>query len=62
MKDQKPRCRQCLKPLRRYRWRKEEWAKRAGYEWGDYGDGVFCGLRCGYRFACQAAGILPGNV
>lgn len=46
----KPRCLNCGKPLRRYRYRGDP--GRPGKEWGDYGDGHFCGLHCGYQWAC----------
>ncbi len=36
------RCEWCGKKLRRHRYRPGER--------GDYGDGFFCGLRCGYLF------------
>ena len=52
-KIERPKCRMCGLPLRRYRHRDEEWGK--GREWGDYGDGHFCGLRCGYEFGVIAA-------
>jgi len=42
----RPRCRWCGTPLRLFRW-------RANYEnrvYGDYGDNLFCGLRCGYEY------------
>lgn len=51
----KPKCLWCGKPLRKCQYR-----ELAGYgEWGDYGDGHFCGLWCGYRFAlvCAKDGI-----
>ena len=47
---QRPLCQYCDRPLRRYRWR-VDYPERS--TWGDYGDGFFCGLRCGYRWACR---------
>ena len=44
-----PACMSCGKPLRRFRWRDEAWAH--GMEWGNKGDGFFCGRTCGYAFA-----------
>lgn len=52
----KPACLHCGKTLRKYPYRKLEWAK--GREWGDYGDGAFCGLRCGYAYGVEAARVL----
>jgi hypothetical protein len=52
----RPACRWCGKPLRRYRYRDREWAK--GKEWGDYGDGFFCGLRCAYGWAVKTCQLL----
>lgn len=43
--------------------RKESHSSAAAYgrpddrNLGDYGDGVFCGLRCGYRFGQAFAGF-----
>jgi hypothetical protein len=42
-----PLCLNCGKPLRRYKYRGDY----PGQEWGDYGDGHFCGQTCGYRWA-----------
>lgn len=57
MNPERPKCRACKKPLRRYRYRQGgpnsvSWA-HAGQQWGDYGDNLFCGLTCGYRFAVR---------
>lgn len=41
-------CRWCGRKLRPYPYRAEAWAN--GRTLGDYGDGHFCGLRCGYEF------------
>ena len=51
LKEQRPRCQYCDKPLRRYRGRERNPQRST---WGDYGDGFFCGLRCGYHWACQS--------
>lgn len=59
-KPNRPTCRSCGKPLRLFRWRAMEWAKERGLWWGDYGEGLFCGLRCGYRYACKLTGRKPG--
>jgi hypothetical protein len=42
-----PRCINCGKPLRRYRWRDTYPEK----QWGGDGDGHVCGPTCGYRWA-----------
>ena len=50
--QQRPLCQYCDKPLRRYgRVKRERNPQRSA--WGDYGDGLFCGLRCGYHWACR---------
>jgi len=47
-----PKCAQCGKQLRKFRWRDHADINNGGKrKWGDYGDNVFCGLRCGYWFA-----------
>jgi len=45
---QRPKCRACGTPLRPYRYRSPEHPERT---YGDYGDGLFCGLTCGHRYA-----------
>lgn len=50
-------CLWCGRKLRAYRWRNEDTAKAMGKERGDYGDGHFCGLRCGYQFAVRFADL-----
>ena len=50
-------CLWCGRKLRAYRWRHKDYAKAQGKEWGDYGDGHFCGLRCGYQFAVRLADL-----
>lgn len=46
-------CAWCGSGLRAFRWRELENAKAAGAVRGDYGDGVFCGMRCGFAFALE---------
>lgn len=48
---ERPRCENCGRELRLYRGRASEYARERLY--GDYGDGAFCGLRCGYHFALR---------
>ena len=55
----KPICRGCGLPLRRYPHHAESWAKEQGLAWGGYGDGMFCGLRCARAFAIAMAKIHP---
>lgn len=50
-------CLWCGRKLRAYRYRGTDHAKEAGLEKGDYGDGHFCGLRCGYQFAVRLADL-----
>lgn len=50
----RPNCLHCDKPLRRYKW-EASFDDGTPREWGDYGDGRFCGLRCGWRWACRHA-------
>lgn len=45
----RPSCLACDKPLRRYK--HDDRAR----EWGDYGDNRFCGLTCGWKWACRRA-------
>lgn len=51
--SERGRCRWCGRKLRAYRW--PEHFPLDPNPRGDYGDGLFCGLRCGYRFAVQVA-------
>lgn len=44
-------CLWCGRKLRPYRYRDLPWAN--GREWGGYGDAMFCGLACGYKFAVR---------
>ena len=48
----RPNCLNCDKPLRRYKWEASAFDDGTPREWGDYGDNRFCGLRCGWRWAC----------
>lgn len=45
----RPKCLQCKRLLRRYR--RRGWKGHEDMEWGDYGDGFFCNLRCARRWA-----------
>lgn len=49
---QRPNCLACEKPLRRYKWDGKTFPDGTPREWGDYGDNRFCGLRCGWDWAC----------
>lgn len=49
-----PLCEYCRKPLPAYPWRDQPWATGA---WGYHGDGVFCTLRCGYKWAIARTGM-----
>jgi len=46
----RPRCQSCDRELRPYRWRGVD---RPGRLYGTYGDNRFCGLTCGWRWACS---------
>lgn len=54
-KGAKKTCLWCGRKLRAYRWRNTEYNRGSGRTHGDYGDNAFCGLRCGYLFACRIA-------
>ena len=45
----------CDKPLRRYKQDGRTFNDGTPQEWGDYGDNRFCGLTCGWRWACRNA-------
>lgn len=49
----RPTCLGCGKPLRRFKWDGRTFADGTPREWGDYGDNRFCGLRCGWSWACR---------
>ena len=50
----RPKCLYCDKPLRAFPHRDEEW-NSARSPYGDYGDGLFCGLTCGWSWAVSVA-------
>jgi hypothetical protein len=52
---QRPNCLHCDKPLRRYKYDGKTFSDGTPREWGDYGDNRFCGLRCGWSWACAHA-------
>jgi hypothetical protein len=49
----RPNCLACDKPLRRYKYDDAAFSDGTPREWGDYGDNRFCGLRCGWNWACR---------
>jgi len=51
----RPACLACGKPLRRYKRDGRTFDDGTPQEWGDYGDQRFCGLACGWRWACRNA-------
>jgi hypothetical protein len=51
----RPNCLACDKPLRRYKHDGRTFNDGTPQEWGDYGDNRFCGLSCGWRWACRHA-------
>ena len=51
----RPDCLACGKPLRRYKQDGRTFSDGTAREWGDYGDNRFCGLRCGWSWACGSA-------
>jgi hypothetical protein len=51
----RPNCLDCDKPLRRFKWDAKKFIDGTPREWGDYGDNRFCGLRCGWNWACAHA-------
>ena len=53
----RPNCLACEKPLRRYTRDGQTFNDGTPREWGDYGDQRFCGLTCGWRWACRHAPI-----
>ena len=50
---ERPNCLACEKPLRRYKNDGRTFSDGTPREWGDYGDNRFCGLRCGWSWACR---------
>ncbi len=55
----RPNCLACDKPLRRYKYDGKTFGDGTPREWGDYGDNRFCGLRCGWDWACSHAPMQP---
>lgn len=53
----RPDCLACGKSLRRYSRDGQTFDDGTPQEWGDYGDNRFCGLTCGWRWACRHAPI-----
>ena len=52
---QRPNCLGCRKPLPRFKFDGKTYDDGMPREWGAYGDNRFCGLSCGWRWACQHA-------
>lgn len=48
----RPNCLDCGKPLPRFRFDGKTFDDGTPREWGAYGDQRFCGLTCGWRWAC----------
>lgn len=59
-KTPRPDCLDCGKALRRYKYETSPFPDGTPREWGDYADNRFCGLRCGWRWACGHA-PMPGR-
>jgi hypothetical protein len=57
----RPNCLACNKPLRRYTRDGQTFDDGTPQEWGDYGDQRFCGLTCGWRWACRHAPMPKGK-
>ena len=53
----RPDCLSCDKPLRRYKFDDLTFKDGTPREWGDYGDNRFCGLRCGWSWACKHTSV-----
>lgn len=53
----RPNCLTCDKPLRRYKRDGLMFNDGTPQEWGDYGDNRFCGLTCGWRWACRNSSL-----
>jgi hypothetical protein len=53
----RPHCLACEKPLRRYTRDGQTFNDGTPREWGDYGDNRFCGLRCGWIWACRNSSL-----
>lgn len=52
----RPKCLACDKPLRRYKF-DGVFKDGTPREWGDKGDNRFCGLTCGWAWACSHTSI-----
>lgn len=48
----RPKCRFCARPLAKYIYADRPWARG---EYGYGGCGVFCSLRCGFKYGLAAA-------
>lgn len=57
----RPDCLSCGKPLRRYKFDDLTFSDGTPREWGDYGDQRFCGLRCGWSWACKHTSALKSK-
>lgn len=53
----RPNCLACDKPLRRYKRDGQTFNDGTPQEWGDYGDNRYCGLTCGWRWACRNSSL-----
>lgn len=53
----RPSCLYCSKPLRRFAFDGQTFKDGTPREWGSYGDNRFCGLRCGWNWACQHSAL-----
>ena len=56
-----PNCLTCNKPLRRFKFDGEKFKDGTPREWGDYGDNRFCGLHCGWKWACGHTTVPKGK-
>lgn len=53
----RPNCLACDKPLQRYSQDGRTFDDGTPQEWGNYGDNRFCGLTCGWRWACRNSSL-----
>jgi hypothetical protein len=51
----RPNCLGCDKPLPRFKFDNKTFDDGTPREWGAYGDNRYCGLTCGWRWACRHA-------
>lgn len=51
----RPNCLACSKPLPRFKYDGKAFDSGTPREWGAYGDNRFCGLTCGWKWACRHA-------